>query len=168
LFENAPPVCKNRRVLTELDRALQAIPYDFPVSARPYDDIAAGVGLTGQRLREILADLIKKGVVRRIAAILYHRKAAYTYNAMVVWQVPDSEVERVGQIMASFPEISHCYEREKGMYWDYNVFTMIHGRSLEDCHHVIDQIVRKTGVKMFEMFLSKREFKKTSLMVTNE
>ena len=152
----------------KLDKLLKAIPYDFPVCERPYRDIAEAGGFSERDLMEELASLKGKGVIRRIAAILYHRKADYTCNAMVVWQVPESRVEMVGKIMASFAEVSHCYERERSSYWDYNVFTMVHGRSLDECYDAVRRIAKKTGVEVFEMFLSKREFKKTSLMVGNE
>jgi siroheme decarboxylase len=85
----------------------------------------------------------------------------------VVWKVEEKDIERVGKIMASFPEVSHCYERDTGRYWDYNVYTMVHGKSMEECRGVIKRISKKTGIKVFKMFLSKREFKKTSLMVNH-
>ena len=161
-------MCKNRPVLKNMDIILQAIPYDFRVCEKPYEDIAKEAGINEGQLLNILKDLRIKGVIRRIAAILYHRKAAYMYNAMVVWEVPEEDVEAIGAKMAGFPEVSHCYEREKGSYWKYNVFTMIHSRSFEGCTDIIQRIAEKTGINKYEMFLSKREFKKTSLMVNND
>jgi DNA-binding Lrp family transcriptional regulator len=87
---------------------------------------------------------------------------------MVVWNVRDDDIDRAGGIMASFPEVSHCYEREKGGYWDYNVYTMIHGKSLEDCKQIAGRISDRTGIKDFQMLFSKREFKKIPLRVIYE
>lgn len=151
-----------------MDVLLRAIPYDFPVCEKPYENIAKVAGVNEGKLINILNEFKIKGVIRRIAAILYHRKAAYMYNAMVVWEVPDVDIEKIGRTMASFPEVSHCYEREKGSYWGYNIFTMVHSRSLEGCADIIKRISKKTGVVKYEMFMSKREFKKTSLMVNND
>jgi DNA-binding Lrp family transcriptional regulator len=151
-----------------MGRILQAIPYDFQVCENPYGNIAKDAGISEAELINILKELRYKGVIRRIAAILYHRKAAYMFNAMVVWEVREEDVEKIGKIMASFPDVSHCYERERGSYWGYNIFTMIHARSLEDCIGIIHRIAEKTGIDKYEIFLSKREFKKTSLMVNND
>jgi len=115
-----------------------------------------------------IARLKREGMIRRIAAILYHRRAAYTHNAMVVWKATEPDVERIGEVMASFPEVSHCYERDTGGYWEYNLYTMIHGKSLKDCEQIARRISEKTGVKDFKMFLSKREFKKTALRVIHD
>lgn len=152
-----------------VDKVLkEIIVYDFPISERPYKEIAEKIGISEEELIDILRYLQKEGIIRRVAAILYHRKAFYTHNAMVVWKVEEKDIERVGKIMASFPEVSHCYERDTGGYWDYNVYTMVHGKSMEECRGVIKRISKKIGIKVFKMFLSKREFKKTSLMVNHE
>ncbi|OPY71549.1 MAG: hypothetical protein A4E63_01505 [Syntrophorhabdus sp. PtaU1.Bin050] len=150
------------------DRILKAIPYDFPLTERPYRDIAAKAGVNEKDLIETLSSLKAGGLIRRVAAILHHRKAAYTCNVMVVWSVPEGDVDRIGQVMASFPEVSHCYERGRGRYWDYNIFTMVHGRSSEECADTVKRISKETGISDFKLFASKREFKKTSLVVNND
>jgi DNA-binding Lrp family transcriptional regulator len=87
---------------------------------------------------------------------------------MVVWKVKEEDVDRVGNIMASFSEVSHCYEREKGDYWDYNLYTMIHGKSLEHCKEITKRISVMTNVSDFQIFFSLREFKKIPLRVIYE
>ena len=149
-------------------RILKNIPGDFPIIERPYMEMADKTGVSETELLSALNTLKKEGIIRRIAAVLYHRKALYTHNAMVVWKVKDDDIDRAGEIMASFPEVSHCYEREKGSYWDYNLYTMIHGRSLEDCNEIAGRISEKSGIKDFQMFFSKREFKKIPLRVIYE
>lgn len=151
------------------DKILRAIPYDFPVTERPYEVIAREAGITEDDLIRGLGELKRKGFIRRIGAVLSHRRVAYTHNAMVVWKVDEGEEERIGNLMASFPEVSHCYEREKGGYWDYTIFTMIHGKTMGDCMDVVERISKETGITMFKVFFSRREFKKTSFVIgTNE
>jgi siroheme decarboxylase len=151
-----------------MHKILKNVPGDFPINARPYKEIADKAGISETELLYELNKLKKEGIIRRIAAVLFHRKALYTHNAMVVWKVKDDDVERAGVIMASFPEVSHCYEREKGGYWEYNLYTMIHGKSLEDCREIARHISNRTGIKDFQMFFSKREFKKIPLRVIYE
>lgn len=147
---------------------LKMLPSDLPLSEKPYEEIAEKMSITEDELIETLEWLRKDGIIRRIAAILYHRKAFYTQNAMVVWNIEEFNVEKVGRIMASFSEVSHCYERDRGGYWNYNVYTMIHGRSVEECNDIVRRISEKTGINDYRMFFSKREFKKTALTMHYE
>jgi siroheme decarboxylase len=149
-------------------RVLRKVPPDLPVVERPYSTIAETIGMSEGGLIDVLRDLKHRGVIRRVAAILYHRRAAYTHNAMVVWKVGPKEVERVGQAMARHPEVSHCYERATGGYWDYNLYTMIHGKSMEECDEIVRRISEEVKVIDYQVLLSKREFKKTALVVADE
>ena len=151
-----------------MDSFLKKIPQDFPIAERPYQEMARKAGMSEEAFMEGLVRLKKEGVIRRVAAALHHRKALYTHNAMVVWKAEAEEIERAGKIMASFPEVSHCYERETGGYWEYTLYTMIHGKDMEACTDVVRHISEKTGITDYEIFLSKREFKKTSLSVEDE
>jgi len=152
----------------QVSKIIKDMVYDFPVSSRPYRIIANKLGISEDELLEILNYMRKEGVIRRIAAILYHRKAFYTHNAMVVWQVSEQHIEKIGLIMASFPEVSHCYERDSGGFWKYNLYTMVHGKSLEACEKVVKRMAEKTGIKNYKVLFSKREFKKTSLTFNDE
>jgi siroheme decarboxylase len=151
-----------------MNHVLKKVPGDFPVTEEPFADVAMKIGMTGEELLGELIRLRSEGIIRRFAAVLFHRKASYTHNAMVVWKVPEGEAARIGRIMASFPEVSHCYERETGGYWDYTVYSMIHGKSMKDCDDIVRRISEKIGIKDFRIFLSKREFKKTALVAAYE
>lgn len=147
-----------------MDRLLKELPADFPVCEEPFKVVGEGLGVDEDTLIRRLKALKDEGILRRFAAVLFHRKASYTHNAMVVWKVEGDRVEEAGRIMASFPEVSHCYERDKGGYWDYNLYTMIHGRSLEECMALVERIAVSAKVKEHKVFFSKREFKKTALV----
>ena len=154
--------------ISTVNRLLKKIPHDFPVVEKPYEEMAAKAGVSEEELLQRLKGLKQDGTIRRVAAILYHRKALYTHNPMVVWKVDEGDTERVGGILASFPEVSHCYERETGGFWDYTIYTMIHGRSMGECLETVKRMSQETGIREFEIFLSKREFKKTSLSVEDD
>lgn len=154
--------------INAVEQILKKLPSDFPLTKNPYKKIALGIGISEDELIERLARLKKEGVIRRIAAILYHRKVSYTHNAMVVWNTGVSDAEKIGEIMASFPEVSHCYERGRGGYWEYNLYTMIHGRNAGECNDIAQRISEKIGIKDYQMFFSKREFKKIALTVSHE
>ena len=144
---------------------LETLPADFPVTERPYEDMAREMGITGQALIDELAALKAGGYIRRVSAMVSHRAVSYEGNAMVVWHVPDDEMERTGAIMAGFDEVSHCYERATGGYWPYNLYTMVHGRTPEECLAVIERMASQSGIGDYRVLFSLREFKKTSFTV---
>lgn len=147
---------------------LEKIPYDFPLVKKPYRQIAGETGISEEELIATLIDMEKSGIVRRVSAIISHRKVSYSYNAMVVWKANPEDIEKSGHIMASFDNVSHCYERDTDNYWVYNLYTMIHGKSREECMETVEQIVCKTGLSEYRIFFSTREFKKTSFSVSHE
>ena len=147
---------------------LAKIPSQFPLTNRPYKEMAETIGMSEDELINTLKSLKASGVLRRVAAVLSHRKVSYSHNAMVVWKVDEKDVERMGAVMASFPEVSHCYERDTGGYWAYNLYTMVHGKRYEDCMKSIEHIANKTGINDYRILFSKREFKKTSFSVNHE
>ncbi|MCX7856644.1 MAG: Lrp/AsnC family transcriptional regulator [Deltaproteobacteria bacterium] len=147
---------------------LRKIPADFPLTEKPYEILAKSLGMEEMELIFALKRMKEEGKIRRIAAILHHRKVSYLYNGMVVWKVKDDEVEEKGKIMASFPEVSHCYERETSGFWDYNLYTVIHTKNEREFYEKVKEISEKTGLKDFKIFLSKREFKKIGLSLKHE
>lgn len=143
------------------------MPSQFPLTERPYGEMAETMGISEEGLIDALKDLKASGIIRRVAAVLSHRNTGYTHNAMVVWKVDGNDIEKTGALMGSFSEVSHCYERDTGGYWDYNLYTMIHGKTFEGCMKSIEDIARKTGIGEYRIFFSKREFKKTSFSMNH-
>jgi len=113
---------------------------------RPYDEAAAEVGMTTEQLLEHLRGMVDRKLLRRVAAILFHRRAGFSANGMGVWKVPEEEIMEVGGRMASFRGISHCYQRPTYEDWPYSVFTMAHGRSKEECDAILDSIAEECGM----------------------
>jgi DNA-binding Lrp family transcriptional regulator len=140
-------------------RELEPQPYDAadialikalqgPMAAveRPYDEAAAELGISTDDLLERLRTMVDRKILRRVAAILYHRRAGFSANGMGVWKVPEEEILEVGGRMASFRGVSHCYQRPTYEDWPYSVFTMAHGRSKEECDAVLDSIAADCGI----------------------
>src|SRR5204863_1808488 len=93
-----------------------------------------------------LESLREREGLRRVAAILYHRRAGFSANGMGVWKVPEDDVLDTGKRMASFRGISHCYQRPTYPDWPYSVFTMAHGRSKQECDAILDSIADQAGI----------------------
>src|SRR3954470_9715662 len=119
-----------------------------PMEVRP-DPSAPAAHRLGGPVDEVLRrleSLRERGGMRRVAAILYHRRAGFSANGMGVWAVPEPEILDTGRRMAAFRGISHCYQRPTYADWRYSVFTMAHGRSKEECDAVLDSIAEQTGI----------------------
>jgi len=142
-------------------RALQG---DMPVIPEPYAPAAAELGVTQERFLDHLAGMQERGLLRRVAAILYHRRAGFSANGMGVWKVPDADILEVGRRMAAVRGISHCYQRPTYEDWPYSVFTMAHGRSKEECDAILDAIAAMTGIEERATLYSSTEFKKIRLL----
>jgi siroheme decarboxylase len=140
-------------------RELEAQPYDErdvaviralqgPMEAveRPYDAAAAEVEMSTEALLTHLGGMVERKLLRRVAAILFHRRAGFSANGMGVWKVPEAEIMATGTRMASYRGISHCYQRPTYEDWPYSVFTMAHGRSKEECDAVLDSIAEDCGM----------------------
>jgi siroheme decarboxylase len=142
-------------------RALQG---DMPVISEPYAPAAAELGQSQQQFLDHLAGMQERGILRRVAAILYHRRAGFSANGMGVWKVPDEQILDIGRRMAAVRGVSHCYQRPTYADWPYSVFTMAHGRSKEECDAVLDAIAEQTGIDDRATLYSSTEFKKIRLL----
>ncbi|HET8754956.1 MAG TPA: AsnC family transcriptional regulator [Solirubrobacteraceae bacterium] len=136
----------------------------MPVVPEPYAPAAERLGVSQAEVLERLGSLRERAGLRRVAAILYHRRAGFSANGMGVWKVPEDEVLATGKRMAAFRGVSHCYQRPTYPDWPYSVFTMAHGRSKEECDAILDSIAEATGISERATLYSSTEFKKVRML----
>ena len=161
----APPRQLDPVELSDLDIAvIRELQGDMPVAPEPYQPAADALGLPVERLLEHLEGMRERGALRRVAAILFHRRAGFSANGMGVWEVPEGVIDEIGPRMAAYRGISHCYRRPTYPDWPYSVFTMAHGRSKEECDAILDRIADETGVHDRAVLYSSTEFKKIRLL----
>ena len=145
--EAAPPRELEPQPYDEDDIALiRALQGPMEATDRPYDAAAQELGISTEELLDRLRGMVDRKILRRVAAILYHRRAGFSANGMGVWKVPEEEILTTGAKMASFRGISHCYQRPTYEDWPYSVFTMAHGRSKEECDAILDSIAEECGM----------------------
>jgi DNA-binding Lrp family transcriptional regulator len=152
-------------MLTELEKKIIAsLQQDMAVTERPYLNIAQNLGVSEKRLLEILKDLCDREVIRRFGATLKHQRTGFTANAMVAWKVDENRIETVGQKMAAFQQVSHCYRRNPSPDWPYNLYTMVHASDERSCHETARTMSEATSVKDYALLFSREELKKTSMV----
>jgi DNA-binding Lrp family transcriptional regulator len=150
------------RNISDTDRdVIRALQEDVPLTPRPFDLWGEQIGMSYEDLIEHANDLQRRKIMRRFSAVLYHRKAGFRANAMGVWKVPEERVEEVGNMFAQYQAVSHCYQRPIYEDWPYALFSMVHGRSVEECETILATMAEESGLSDFASLYSTREYKKT-------
>lgn len=147
--------------ITEDDKYfIRELQKDLKVIPEPFKEMAENLGITTTELFAKAKEYEKNGVMRRFAAILRHRDAGFSANGMVVWQVPEDKIDEIGYKLAAFPQVSHCYRRPVYSDWQFNLFSMIHARTLEAAERIAVEMSETVGIKDYRILFSSREFKK--------
>ncbi|WP_415397274.1 Lrp/AsnC family transcriptional regulator [Sulfurimonas sp. CS5] len=150
--------------MTPLHHAIvQKAQYDIDMVSEPFKKIIDELDIDYDKFFSILKELQEAGIMRRFASILNHRKAGFNANAMVVWDVDETNGEEIGATAAAFSAVSHCYLRPKYANWPYNLFTMVHGKTKEETNSIIAEMANEIDAKSHMPLYSSREFKKVRI-----
>ena len=153
--------------LDDFDRALIAATQGgLPLVPRPYDAVGERLGVSGQQVRERLAQMLESGLIRRIGAVPNHYRLGFTANGMSVWDVDDALVDQLGERIGQLPGVSHCYRRPRRLpSWPYNLFAMLHGRTRAEVEQQAVQLQELLGTacRGHDILYSTAILKKTGL-----
>ncbi|WP_144927171.1 siroheme decarboxylase subunit beta [Halorubrum salsamenti] len=142
---------------------LLAIQDGFPLSATPYADVASEIDAPVDEVLAAVERLLADGCIKRIGCVVNHVVTGFTNNCMVVWDVPDDELDERGEAVGSLPYVTLCYHRprrpEQG--WEYSLFTMIHGREAEAVDAKIDELAAEHLPFAHERLYSTETLKQT-------
>lgn len=156
--------------LTDFDRELIAATQSgLPLVSRPYEAVGAMLGVSGERVRERLAQMLDEGLIRRIGAVPNHYRLGYMANGMTVWDVADERIDELGERIGALPAVSHCYRRPRELpLWPYNLFAMVHGRSRDEVQQQVDDIRRLLGdaCRSSDILYSSAILKKAGLRIS--
>jgi DNA-binding Lrp family transcriptional regulator len=147
------------------ERAILAmVQGDLPDSLTPYADIAERVGRTEEEVLGLLRRLAASGTIRRFGASIRHQRAGWGHNAMVAWKVSEAQADFCGQAAARHANVSHVYFRpSKAADWPYTLYTMVHGRSEDECLSVVGELAATPPLGEHIVLRSLKELKKTSM-----
>jgi siroheme decarboxylase len=154
-------VSHRKFVVTELDKKfIRVLQEDLETTKEPFKKSARILGITTEELFAKAKEYEEMGVMRRFAAILRHRDAGFSANGMVVWKVPPNKIDDVGYKLAAFPQVSHCYRRPVFSDWPFNLFSMVHARTLKAAERIAHAMSSAVGIRDYSILFSTREFKK--------
>ena len=151
-------------MIDELDKkVIGLLQGDLPLNPRPFSVMAEKIAITEEEFIARLKGLNERGIMRRFGATLRHQEAGFSSNAMIAWLVPDHRVDAVGKNLAQFREVTHCYRRRPQKDWPYNLYTMVHGTSREQCYKLAERMSLSVSIEEYVLLFSEKEFKKTSM-----
>jgi len=138
---------------------LSKLQHDLVLTERPFDFLFSEDSTEAEVLR-IITGLVNKGVICRIAGVVAHRKLGFTANVLFCSEVPQEGLKEAGKRLARFGVVSHCYARKTFENWPYNLFAMMHGRSMGQIQQVINKFIEAEKIDSFELLPTVAEFKK--------
>jgi siroheme decarboxylase len=143
-------------------RILAALQDGLPRSRTPFGDLARRIGISTQELLTVLERWRQDGTIRRFGAVVNHFQIGLADGAMVAWKVEAGRVAQVGAAFAGFEEVSHAYERETAPGWEYNIYTMVHGATLEAVRGTVRQMSEAAGISEYLVLATQKELKKVA------
>lgn len=146
---------------TEEDLAyVRVLQQDLLLEAAPFRGWAESLGVSEDELFARARDFEASGVMRRFAAVLRHQKVGFVANGMICWRIPEEQLPELGYRLASYPQVSHCYQRPVYPDWPYSVFSMVHALSREQCDETARQMSEEIGISEYVILYSTKEYKK--------
>jgi DNA-binding Lrp family transcriptional regulator len=135
----------------------------FPLSTTPYRDVADAIGADVSDVLAAVERLLSDGCIKRIGCIVNHVVTGFDDNCMVVWNVPDDDLDDRGMEVGSLPYVTLCYHRPRRpeQDWPYNMFTMIHGREADAVDEKIDELAAEYLPYEHERLYSTETLKQT-------
>jgi DNA-binding Lrp family transcriptional regulator len=149
-------------------RLIVATQAGLPLVSRPYHQLGEQLGISADEVLARLADMLERGVIRRIGAVPNHYAIGYTANGMSVWDVPDERVDELGVRVGSLQFVTHCYQRPRRLpTWPYNLFAMVHGASRAEVLAKVGQIASVLGAdcRRYDVLFSTTILKKSGLRI---
>lgn len=133
----------------------------LPLVAQPYAQAAAATGRSQAQVLATLQRWLDAGTLRRLGVVVRHHELGFACNAMAVWDVPDAQVDGLGERLALQPGVTLCYRRRRDAGWPFNLYAMVHGRSRDEVCAALRDASRVTGLDLFahQHLFSLRRFK---------
>jgi DNA-binding Lrp family transcriptional regulator len=129
--------------------------------AAPYEEIGKRLGLSEDEVLERIRHLKEAGIIRKFRARIDQRKVGITANALVAWKPKGPAENDLGNLLAAFSSVTHCYERRPVPgRWEYTNYTVHHGYSRDQVESEIRTIAEKIGCPEYVVLFSTREFKR--------
>jgi siroheme decarboxylase len=146
-------------------KVLKILSHGLPICEEPYKELSEKIGVPQNKIFSFVQELVDANIISRFGMVINQEAVGYEENAIVVWDIPDEEVDQIGALLGLQEKISLCYRRQRQLPdWPYNLFTLIHGKTKQDVLAEINQIVSVNGIDDYacDMLISTETFKHTN------
>ena len=125
---------------------LNAIQAGFPVESHPYRLIGAKIDMGETEVMARIQGLRTEGIIRRFGASIDSRRLGFV-STLCAAKVPQDRFEAFVEVVGACPGVTHNYERKH----EYNVWFTLIASSLEEKEHILDDLIRETGIEILEL-----------------
>jgi DNA-binding Lrp family transcriptional regulator len=132
--------------LSELDRRLlDAFQRDFPITPRPYAELARRLDTEEETVIARLEHLRRLGFVSRVGAVVAPHKAGW--STLAAMAVPEARLDEVAGLVSGFAEVNHNYEREHRL----NLWFVVTGADAGQVAAVLQDIEARSGLAVLDL-----------------
>jgi siroheme decarboxylase len=128
----------DRRLLDDFQR-------DFPLHPRPFAELAQRLDVSEAEVLERLHRLQEQGAISRIGAVLAPHRAGW--STLAAMAVPAEELDEVAELVSSYPEVNHNYEREHQL----NLWFVVTALSRERVELILQEIETRSGCPVLDL-----------------
>ncbi len=133
--------------LSALERKLLTLAQQgLPLTPTPYADLGERFGLTAAEVTELLKDLKKRGLIRRLGGVFSSRKLGWQ-SLLLAARVPEERFYQVANLINQHPGVTHNYRRNQ----DYNMWFTLSVGPEEDLQQEIARLEEKTGLEFLQL-----------------
>ncbi len=133
-------------------RLLNDFQRDFPLTPDPYEQLARILGVSADDVMKELELLKSHGKISRIGPVF--RPNTVGASTLAAMAVPADKIESVAEVINSFAQVNHNYEREH----TYNLWFVVTDSNKDTLNTTLTTIEEKTGYKLMSLPLLKGYF----------
>jgi DNA-binding Lrp family transcriptional regulator len=139
--------------LDSLDRLIvNSLQGGFPVSDRPYAEVAARLGIDETALIGRISRLVEDGFLSRFGPLFNAERLGGAVTLCAI-EVPEADFPRVTDLVNAHREVAHNYRREHAL----NMWFVIATERPDEIAAAIAAIEAETGLKVYD-FPKQQEF----------
>lgn len=128
-------------------RVLAALQEEVPLVPRPWEQVAARLGIPESVLLDRLSALSRSGVVRGISPVVESRALGLNAATLVALPVPEDRIHAVAGMVTRHPGVSHNFRRDHR----YSLWFTLSARDWETLLEVLLEILSETGFSRDEV-----------------
>jgi DNA-binding Lrp family transcriptional regulator len=133
--------------MDELDRAIvNGLQGGFPVCDRPFAEIAGQLHISEQEAVSRIGRLLEAGILSRFGP-MYHAERMGGRLSLAAMKIPDSDFERVAEIVNAMPEVAHNYARDHA----FSMWFVLATETAREHAAAVEKIECATGYPVYDM-----------------